>query len=262
MKRLLASVWCGAVLACGGAVQTSPDGGTDGGSDAPVADGDAGFTKCRAPSGVSVCNGSENCGATCKYCTSGPPENSLSYCLEDIKRGGPDPEQCPDGYLLADHSAVSRDQAPSALQTECVHEDLAKLYALNGRLDMSRYADRSTYTGAPIPPAPTTCPKIAGVTLCGGACGGCPNQGQVCMGRSPLHPYSLCVDKFTQEFGGPSPCRRGNGNSCAGRRCLTFVVDAAAQTMADEYSMCIDASTCLAAEKAYPGGAVCTTGQF
>ncbi len=262
MRGLLLGALLGALVACGGAVQAGPDGGADGGSDGSILDADSGFTKCRAPSGVSVCHGTDNCGATCKYCTSGQFDTSLSFCLEDIKSGGPEPEQCPDGFLLADYAASYRDLGPTTLQTDCVHEDLAKLYALNGRLDMSRYADRSTYTGAAIPPAPTTCPKIPGVTLCGGACGACPNQGQVCMGRSPLHPYSLCVDKFTQEFGGPSPCRRGDGGSCAGRRCLTFVVDAAAQSIADEYSMCVEASTCLAAEKAYPGGAVCTTGQF
>jgi hypothetical protein len=123
---------------------------------------------------------------------------------------------------------------------------------MNKHADWVRYVDRSTYTGAPLP-EPTSCPSISGLTLCGGSCGTCPN-GYQCIGRSPLHPYSLCINPYEMSF--LYICQRGK--TCgSGRRCLTFVVDDAAQAYADAHSFCVDASTCDTAAKSYPGGALC-----
>lgn len=255
-----------ALAACGGAVSGAPDGSADGGVDArPDGSSGGGWTKCRAPSGVSVCGGAENCGADCPYCADSPPDaTALRECWAGPVGGGnEDARQCPDGDLLAQHSAASK-PSTDVIFLDCVNEDLGKLYALNGRPDLVRYSDRGTYSGEPIPPPPATCPQVPGLNLCGGACGACPDPAnQICMGRSPLHPYSLCVNKFGK-VNTPTSCSMGNGNLCnylgAGLKCLTFKVDAPSQSLADLNGMCVSPAICDAAAKGYPGGAFCTTG--
>lgn len=87
---------------------------------------------------------------------------------------------------------------------------------------------------------------------------GC-QSGFVCVGRSPLHPYSVCVN----EKG--ATCQRDVLPSCmdlfADRRCLTFKVDEPSQPVADAHSLCVDRAICDAAAQAYPGGAFCTGGK-
>jgi hypothetical protein len=144
------------------------------------------------------------------------------------------------------------------LRLACADERWALMYSLNGRNDLARYADRSTYTGTPLPGVSATCPSIPNLQLCGGACGAC-SAGYMCMGRSPLHPYSLCVNKWSS--GGQ--CDRSNPVACsspAGYRCMTYKVDAVAQPVADAYSFCVDKAICDAAAQSYPGGVFCTGG--
>ena len=250
-------------------MQGNPDGSADAGAEAKT-DGlasDAGWTKCKAPSGVSVCGGAEQCGADCPQCVDGKPGDvGLRMCLSGPFSGGNwDARQCLDGALLVE---ASESLAPSTdvIFLHCVNEDLGKLYALNGRPDLVRYSDRGTYSGEPIPPPPATCPQVPGLNLCGGACGACPDPtNQLCVGRSPLHPYSLCVNKFGK-VNTPAPCKMGNGNVCnqfgAGLKCLTFKVDTASQSIADLNGMCVSPAICDAATKGYPGGASCTTGSM
>ena len=255
-----------ALAACGGAVSGAPDGSADGGAETKTDSGtsDGGWTKCKAPSGVSVCGGPEQCGATCANCVDGHPGDvGLRICLSGPLSGGGTGDQCPDGALLAERTE-SLAPSPDVGFMGCVNEDLGKLYALNGRPDLVRYSDRGTYSGEPIPPPPATCPQVPGLNLCGGACGACPDPAnQICMGRSPLHPYSLCVNKFGK-VNTPTSCSMGNGNLCnylgAGLKCLTFKVDAPSQSLADLNGMCVSPAICDAAAKGYPGGAFCTTG--
>jgi hypothetical protein len=72
----------------------------------------------------------------------------------------------------------------------CGGQEYGWLLAQSGHADMVRYADRSAYTNEALP-EPATCPSFPGLPLCGGACGSCATG--TCMGRSPRHPYSLCV---------------------------------------------------------------------
>lgn len=252
------------LIGCGGRVDGA-DASADATGDAPhdVAQGDSGWTTCESPSGIGICGGPNNCGAQCANCGNVVDASELRACGDvspdfDVDAGVAwDGYICPDGALNACHGD---ENAPACWENACVAADLPRLYLLNGRADLARYADRSTYTGDPLPPPPTTCPSVsAGLQLCGGACGAC-QPTKVCTGRSPLHPYSLCVDSEPTSF----PCTRGTGGYCdsvrSGFMCLTFKVDSAAQSIADQSSVCVDGATCQAAAQSYPGGAVCTPG--
>lgn len=171
-------------------------------------------------------------------------------------RSGPGAFYCPecvDGYLCAFY-----DERRVSLGFDfmgCWGPELGVLLSMNGHSDWVRYADRSTYTGEGLP-EPSTCPQIAGLPLCGGPCGKCAD-GYVCMGRSPFHPYSLCVPSWGQP-NQQDVCTRGKVCSASKpRKCLTFKVDGAAQAIADANSLCIDAAACDAAAQSYPGGAFC-----
>jgi len=125
------------------------------------------------------------------------------------------------------------------------------MFALNGFADHVRYADRSAYTEAPISPPPTDCPNIVGLQLCGGACGSCPDKSSICMGRSPLHPYSICVPQL--QLGGQfdvDQCQRGELD------CFVFQVDSASQPVADKNGVGVSPAQCATAWQ-YPGGASC-----
>jgi hypothetical protein len=251
------------LVACGGKVDTGADASDGGDAGLDVAQGDGGWTMCEAPSGIGVCGGPNDCGAQCTFCGSVVDASELRAC-SDVPDFDPDAGKAWDGYVCPDGAlnACSGDNgAPDCWDNHCVGDDLPKLYLLNGRPDLARYADRSTYTGDPLPPPPTSCPAVSsGLELCGGACGPCQDGTKTCTGRSPLHPYSLCVESEPVSF----PCSRGSVGYCnqvrAGFMCLTFKVDDAAQTMADTFSLCVDGTTCQAAAQSYPGGAFCTPG--
>lgn len=258
----------GVLVACGGSIQSSGDGGDAGGmTDSPLdglSDG-GGWTKCAAPDGVSICGGPNGCGPQCQKCADLPDagidigvcEDNGAYIVDYPDRAA-DTYLCPDGAFNA---CDNDSNAPGCWENTCSTQDLPQLYLMNGRPDLAKYADRSTYTGNPLP-TPTTCPTISGLTLCGGVCGAstCSDSAHVCTGRSPLHPYSLCLPAEPQSF----PCARGSNGSCnsvhPGFMCLTYQVDSAAQPIADQGSICVDGNICQAAAASYPGGAFCTTG--
>jgi hypothetical protein len=257
----------GLLVACGGAVVTT-DAGDAGKLDSGIAD--SGFTACSAPAGYKLCGG--QCGDSCPRDKMGRGCASDDYMMPDPQHNvgvcwgsGPntlwrsDCDRCEDGFLCALSSAKLLEPTPAATFQfmDCTVQDWARMFALGGRLDMARYADRSAYTDQPLP-TPSTCPSIAGLLLCGGPCGGCQN-GFACIGRSPLHPYSVCVN----EKG--ATCQRDVLPSCmdifADRRCLTFKVDNPSQPVADAHSICVDRAICDAAAQGYPGGAFCTGGK-
>jgi len=252
------------VLGCGGRVDGTDAG--DASTDSSVASdtgSDAAWTNCEAPSGVSICGGPHHCGAQCTSCYPASDAAQLRPCDDVLYQFAPDASVaadtflCPDGALNACRVDAN---TPSCWQDVCTTGDLPNLWLLNGRSDLARYADRSTYDGTPLPPSPTSCPSVAsGMKLCGGACGTCADT-EVCTGRSPLHPYSLCLTAEPQSF----PCVRGSSGSCnalrPGYMCLTYQVDNAAQSIADQGSLCVPGSICLAAAQSYPGGAFCTPG--
>jgi hypothetical protein len=266
MKPLAIAALLSIVAGCGGRFAEDSDAATDSGaSDGGVADAGAdvsGWTNCQAPSGVGICGGPNNCGAQCQNCypifeDAGelrPCDDVNYYFAPD---SSVDTYVCPDGALNA---CTEDENAPACWDDTCTTADLPKLWLLNGRADLARYADRSSYTGATLPPTPTACPTVSsGLQLCGGACGSC-GATQVCTGRSPSHPYSLCVNAEPDSF----PCARGSAGSCNtihdGYMCLTFQVDTASQSIADQASLCVPSTLCQAAAASYPGGAFCTSG--
>ena len=267
------------LAACGGQVTTS-DGGGDAGAEHDDFDGTV--TACSA--GAAMLCGAA-CGNTCPYKQSDgtgcmqPGDNdgsALSLC--NTLDGGiifstVSCNECLDGHACTvTTSEVPVTATASDLFAQMVCDDVrfAEMFALNGRLDLARYPDRSAYTGDPLPPPPTACPSVPGIQLCGGACGECA-AGYVCIGRSPEHPYSLCVNDWTKQIPSfPQPvCIRDAGTIDGGFvgscydgndkfRCLTFKVDDASQPIADQFSLCVDKSICLAAAAGYPGGAFCS----
>jgi hypothetical protein len=259
MRRALVAIGAAGFfsVACGGTVQmlpgdASPDEATD------SAAGDAGsVTQCTAPGNLALCG--EGCSGTCPkdQCVgqAGKPDggNPLGICSIPGGRLTLGCQHCEDGFLCVLASAAFQRPLPENFAMYgCASVEYAQMYALNGRKDLALYADRSTYTDAPLPPPPETCPSFPGLRLCGGACGGC-EPDEVCMGRSPLHPYSLCVRAKGE-------CIRGNpGGVDMGikYRCLTFKADDDAQPTADRWSVLAREEQCLAAAKYYPGGAFC-----
>lgn len=143
----------------------------------------------------------------------------------------------------------------------CGDEAYGTLLAKAGHADMVRYADRSAYTGEALP-TPETCPSFPGLSLCGGACGSC-GPGATCLGRSPLHPYSICVPN-SPALDGVAQCGQ-YVKSCSGDpynrpvsySCLVFKVDDASQPLADSSGLCAPDAICQAAAQYYPGGAYC-----
>lgn len=247
------------LAACGGifSKDASVDSGRDSGT---TLDGDAGYTQCTGPYGAKLCGGPAMCDVGCpeKRCSGdlAGPTSDLRICTTGRAGGTADSNgcwECVDGY-----ECIFTDARTVYLGfdiMECWAPEYGVLLSMNGHADWVRYPDRSTYTGDPLPEPPASCPNILGLQLCGGACGECPS-GYVCIGRSPLHPYSLCVNKWS----GGQPCSRTDPK-CLGyvpqRKCLTFKVDNAAQSVADKYSLCVDATICDAAAVSYPGGAFC-----
>ncbi len=238
------------IAACGGEIT---DNGQDGGADTGLAgDGsgtDAGYTQCVAPNDDSLCGG--QCS---DVCASGFPclkdtQEVLGLCPRKGAHLGGDCTRCADGYLCTDRTTLT-DPAGAY----CADEEYGVLLAMNGKSDWVRYSDRAAYTGAPIPPPPTTCPDVPGLHLCGGACGDCPS-GWFCIGRSPMHPISLCFPPGANSQG-PYSCSKPGPCDIIGQHCFTFKVDSASQAIADANGLCVTDAQCpLAAQ--YPGGGSC-----
>ncbi len=245
-------------LACGGLTATDPDAGGSIDSDVTA--------NCLAANGDSICGAACAPCAECAFPTT-DSANVLQIC--NAEEAGAGCNYSNDGRLCA--RVTSAELPTSDLRLILAYFDnvdpaIGKLYASNARDDLVKFADRATYDGVDLPPAPLTCPSTPDLPLCGGACGACPNPtypttDYVCMGRSPKHPYSICVNqsatnmscqRTSSNAAGPCPTSLGNFS------CFTFAVDEAAQPLADANSLLIDSKACAAAQQSYPGGAFCT----
>ena len=274
MPRVGASMLLLALAAgCGGALSSTPneggDSGTDGGAVSP--DGDdglgtgAGWTQCAAPSGDQLCGREQTacaCGSDPSSCIGkagcfcegadslglGQPSD-ISIC-ETQDASASNFYTCPDGDVML--------MAPTSLwrkpgdANSCAPLDFGTLYAKNGWAKAVRYADWAPFTGDPLP-SPTDCPSLPGIQLCGGACpGSCPN-GYTCTGRSPLHPYSVCMPLVPATV---SP-NCGSGGPSNGWGCFAFKLpNATDQAIAQGAYDCVPGDWCQAAATAFPGGGI------
>ena len=244
--------------ACGGTIvpldagDASTDGsveaGKDASSDAP--------NVCVSPSGYRVCHGPNACPAddTCNcqddFFNPNSPNPQLSICESTVANafnGRGCNESCADGDVCAIVTVSSAH--PEVRVYFCVSEELGRLYQANGGADRLRYADWSDWTNAPVPTSPT-CPTVSGFGICGGACPTC-GLGELCTGRSPLHPYSLCIPDNN------AYCTKAKPGCPAGQSCFLFTVQADAQSFADAAGYCMPTAACKAAQGGYPGGATC-----
>ena len=210
---------------------------------------DAGFTACRHPEGLRICG------------TATPARRSADRLhrvhIPDAERerlrrtdrsafmvSAPN---CADGFVCA-----QEDPDPSPRSYGCADFNLGVLLAKYDP-SMVRYADLGDWTGDPLP-EPTTCPTVSGFTLCGGNCGGCP-AGQVCTGRSPLHPYGFCFPQYADfcSVDGFETCDADAGP----QSCFVFNVQPDAQAVANDYGKCMTPATCQAIATGLPGGGTC-----
>jgi hypothetical protein len=177
------------------------------------------------------------------------PNSDITMCLNAPYLAWDEPFQdcpgCKDGGVCLDPNGDG-DGFPI-----CVPWDIGALYGVNGFGTRVRYEDFGLWTGDPLP-EPATCPNLPGVDICGGHCGGCPS-GEHCTGRSPLHPYGICVPAQLDFCGiGCTPCGAGLG-------CFTYKVQPAAQAVADAIGICFPQATCENMAANLPGGGTCTT---
>ncbi len=253
---VLASLGCGAVAPDDSDGGSANDGGTRDAADG-MAEAEAGWTQCSAPNGLAVCDG-PNCPSISDTCNCADDAlfgkadgGALSYCVNDAyAQYGSPADDCEFGCLDGNYCMALVWHWPDNFV--CSPPDMKRLYEQNGAADRIHYADWSTYTGDALP-TPATCPTLPGVPLCGGPCAPC-GTAQRCTGRSPLHPYSLCVP----EVGNLNPgCSTAKPACPAGHSCFTFKVDSASQPLADSHGYCMPTADCQAAASSLPGGGSC-----
>lgn len=249
---VLGMVGCGGIASVpadntgGGGGQASADAGPD-----AEAGADAGWTQCSAPDGLTLCKGPTACSTAASCDCQGADDAGAGVCSQWFAQGNntrylDECGTCPDGDICATWYGLDA--------WTCAPYEAGILYAKNGASYRVRYADRGLWTGDPLP-LPTKCPQL-GFPVCGGNCGACSSG--VCTGRSPLHPYGLCV-ATSLPGGAPNICGVGSGGSCpSGYGCFTYKVQAAGQSMADEYSFCLPSAYCTSAAAKLPGGGKCS----
>lgn len=248
-KLLLLLAGTGAALACGGAVvPSSADGSADGSlEDGGDAAAEAGWTQCSAPDGVRVCGGKYQC----------PECSKKEGCYDTFLEGGVVPcgfynvdSLCRPGGSAA--LCVSPTIPVTSVWTEAAW-NVGALFAKNGEGDRVRYADMGLFTGDPVPD-PTSCPDLSPFQPCGGACGACASGR--CIGRGPKHPVGICLG-VVPDGGG---CDAVAGPGCAAAEaCFTYLVEPAAQGIADRVGMCMPKADCASLSAKLPGGAKCTS---
>jgi len=114
------------------------------------------------------------------------------------------------------------------------------------------YTDTTDYTGEPLPDA-VPCPSTGLAPFCGGTCGGCP-ESAACSGRSPTHPFGLCLPRG-RKVG--SACAASGG--CAPEEAC-FIYDSGPQNTslyAIDRGQCFPKDTCVDIATRIPGGGAC-----
>lgn len=263
-----------ALLGCGGLLSASGDGhggnddaGGDSAANAEDAGAGHGWTQCAAPTGDHLC-GREGTPCACGPSPSSCAQQSGSCdCLNgaELIVGQPDDisicatsqidqadfYDCPDGQIML--MAPTTDWKKPGDVDHCAPFDFGVLYAKNGWAKAVRYVDWAPFTGDPLP-TPSTCPQVQGIQLCGGPCGNSCPDGSVCTGRSPLHPYSVCLPVRPPNSPGPG----GTGWGC-----FAFALPSPQdQALAKAAWNSVPGDWCQAAAKNLPGGGVCSIPQL
>jgi len=186
-------------------------------------------------------------------CTSGnpfpEPGSAPGLCVTPATMANKTLGQCSDGQIMFNIYSSGWLGYPFSV---------GQALADNGATgDVLRYCDWNPWTGDPLP-LPTTCPTFSTFAICGGVCGTC-NNGDECRGRSPQHPYGLCL---------PSPpiycraqCPAGDMGCVlpcpAGMSCAQYIDSTDGGEAEAEYQQfCIPSSSCAELGQ-YPGGAEC-----
>jgi len=254
LPPILAAFTCFVAIACENTVKIEPNqSGGNGGSGG--ADGGTGGvpnlpTECRADNGVQICGGKYQCSPTdpgCEYCLLFPDmleANEVGFCVNQALGDWHSCYLCEDGRICA--TTMESDTIPN-----CVPWEIGPLFTAAGASHRLRYADHSAWTGAPLP-EPDTCPVLQDVPLCGANCGGCA-AGEVCTGRSPLHPYGICASSDISI----SACNTTTEKCKAGQGCFIFSVQSEHQAEADANGYCLSEKACLATAAMLPGGGKC-----
>jgi hypothetical protein len=239
---------------CGGSVSSgapAADAGDDASTESDVGT-EAMATQCQSPDGFAVCGGTSACPdtATCgcvpRFCDAG-----AGLCANDaaVAWNAPYCFLCADGDVCVLESSTCGAVIPTDLG-DCYPYEVGALFAQNGASDQVWYTDYSSWTGEALPD-PETCPTFGTFRICGGNCGGC-NSGEVCTGRSPLHPYGVCIATSAQGCStqGTTPCTVGSS-------CFRYTVQPAAQVGANGHGVCLPTNECQDMAANLPGGGTC-----
>ncbi len=205
------------------------------------AGGGSQWTNCTSPDGFAICGGPAHCGVggICLGCSDEKmaEKGEVTACFTQAWANQQNYISC---YLCDDGNLCPRYSYKGGYN--CGPFSMGVLFAKAGAADRVRYADFGLWTGKPIP-EPDSCPKL-GIALCGGKCGGCPT-GKICTGRSPLHPYSVCIPDYVK------PCI---GWCNSGYSCFSYLVEPESQAVADENGYCLEINECQALAAKLPGG--------
>lgn len=227
--------------------ESSAEGGPEGRFDGGVLGDDgggAGWTQCAAPDGVSVC-GNDACGDP-SGCVCYPSNSTLELCESSPGYTAQLCFPCESDQVCL---SIGGAQDPSPLWV-CEPWNAGELFAKNGATSRVLYSDFSSWQGPNIPDE-TSCPSLSGsVVLCGGVCGECTGGGEICTGRSPLHPFGWCT---LHPLVGCDPSSCDSGNAC-----FTYNVDADAKAFASVNGYCLATELCEALAAQLPGGGTCT----
>ncbi len=209
---------------------------------------------CLTPEGYQICGGPVPCPSSppaCELCVDLDlaEAGEVTLCINQAFATEVDSRicyYCTDGSLCVDNHGAGR--------FTCVPYSLGALFAEHGAGDRVRYADKGLWTGDPIP-SPDTCPSFDHFEVCGGNCGGCPGT-HLCTGRSPLHPFGICVPTASNGIAEwcdvDTPCPAGDG-------CFVFTVEPDAQALADQLALCVPIAACAEMASKLPGGGKCVT---
>jgi hypothetical protein len=252
---------CVSNLGCGGNTDGSSagpgaDAGIDHGNvpdgDVVLLDGAIGPSPCVSSLGYAVCGGPSACfpssqqtmQSQCWSC--GQDYFNVGICMNAAEPNLP-------AGLYADDGEVYIEAFVPNVWNDFPY-DIGALVASNGAPDRVRYADWYAWTGDPLP-EPSTCPTFTGFSICGGNCDPC-GSGELCTGRSPHHPYGLCLPDPSVNT--TTACESSNSWSCpAGAGCVVLQSSTDGQPFADRNGLCMPSASCASIATSYPGGAIC-----